>query len=78
MDYRQTLEAALTIIDLNRASKAGDDAAHQAMIAVIVAVATQGDVRAIREGNLIPVIEAAIPPHLLPGVIARIEGHHAR
>ena len=74
MNYRQTIEAALTIIDLNRASKAGGDAAHQAMIAVIVAIATQGDVRAIKDGNLIPVIEVTIPPHLLPGVIARIEG----
>lgn len=71
MNYRQTLEAAISVVDLNAKSKAGDDAAHTLMIATIVVIATKGDVQAIKDGNLIPVIEVCIPPNLLPGVIAR-------
>lgn len=73
MNYRQTLQAALQIVDLNAKSKAGDNDAHALMIATIVVIATKGDVQAIKDGNLIPVIEVAIPPHLLPGVIARFK-----
>ena len=71
MTYRQTIQAALTICDLNAKSKAGNDNAHTLMIAAIVAVATQGDIQGIKDANLIPVIEVAIPPSLLPSIIAR-------
>ena len=72
MNYRETLQAGLSIIDLNDKSKAGDNAAHDTMIMVIVAVAALGDIKAIKDGNLMPVIEACIPPSHMAAVRARL------
>jgi len=62
MTYIDTIKTALAIADLNQLSKAGNDDAHRAMIALIVGVHAKGNRQAIADANLDPVIKACLPP----------------
>lgn len=68
MNYATTIKTAIAIAELNRLPDK-----YELMIATIVKVAHEGDVKAIKDANLIPVIKACIPPSLLGKVMQRIE-----
>lgn len=68
MNYVTTIKAAIAIAELNKLPEQ-----YELMIATIVKVAADGNIKAIKDANLIPVIKACIPPNSLGKVMQRID-----
>lgn len=67
MNYVNTIKAAIAISELNKMPDK-----YELMIATIVKVAVDGDIKAIKDANLVPVIKACIPPCSLNKVLHRL------